>query len=113
LQWGSRNFIIYQDHTSWRGGNIRYVEVDRELNPVGNNGERFILMDPPPTLNERYRSAEFYLEDDTFYMYSGASSKPRIYVYATANAVPDPNSKASTQDGLIEQAGGHGRPSHE
>jgi len=84
LQWDSRNFIVYQDHTSWRGGNIKYVEVDRELHPVGDKGERFILMDPPPTLNDRYRSAEFYLENETFYMYSGASSKPRIYVYATA-----------------------------
>jgi len=94
LQWESRNFIVYQDHTGWRGGNIKYVEVDRELSPVGNRGERFILMDPPPALNERYRSAEFYLEDDTFYMYSGASSKPRIYVYATASAVPEAGEKA-------------------
>jgi hypothetical protein len=84
LRWISRNFIVYQDHTGWRGGNIKYVEVDRELNPVGNKGERFILMDPPPSLNERYRSAEFYLENETLHMYSGASSKPRIYVYATA-----------------------------
>jgi len=86
LQWDGRNFIVYQDNTGWRGGNVKYVEVDGELHPVGNKGERFILMDPPPTLNERYRSAEFYLEDDTFYMYSGAGSKPRIYVYATAEA---------------------------
>ena len=88
LQWANRNFIVYQDHTAWKGGNIKYVEVDRQLHPVGNKGQRFVLMNPPPTLNERYRSAEFYLENDTFYMYVGASSKPRIYVYATANAGP-------------------------
>ena len=107
LRWENRNFIVYQDHTSWRGGNIKYVEVDHELRPVGNKGERFILMDPPPTLNDRYRSAEFYLENDTFYMYSGASSKPRIYVYATASAVPDPSSKVRTRDGIIEHTDEH------
>jgi hypothetical protein len=89
LQWENRNFIVYQDHTSWRGGNVKYVEVDRELHPVGNKGERFILMDPPPNppIKDRYRGGEFYLENETLYMYSSASYKPRIIVYATANAV--------------------------
>ena len=32
-------------------------------------------------------------------MYSGAGSKPRIYVYATASAVPDPDGKVRTRDG--------------
>jgi hypothetical protein len=89
LQWENRNFIVYQDHTNWRGGNVKYVEVDRELHPVGNKGERFILMDPPPNppIKDRYRGGEFYLENETLYMYSSASYKPRIIVYATANAV--------------------------
>jgi len=115
LQWESRNFIVYQDNTTWRGGNIKYVEVDGELNPVGRKGKRFVLMDPPPDppLNDRYRGGEFYLENDTFYMYSGAGSKPRLYVYATASAVPDPSSKVRTRDSIIEQAGGHGSPTHE
>jgi hypothetical protein len=113
FQWGGRNFIVYQDHTAWIGGNIKYVEVDRELHPVGNNGERFILLDPPPTLNDRYRSAEFYREGDTFYMYSGGGSNPRTYVYATASAVPDPSNKVRTRGSIIEQADGHGRPTHE
>jgi hypothetical protein len=109
LQWENRNFIVYQDHTSWRGGNIKYVEVDRELHPIGNKGERFVLMDPPPNppLNDRYRGAEFYLENETLYMYSSASSKPRIIVYATANAIPDPSSEVRTRDDIIEQASGH------
>ncbi len=89
LQWENRNFIVYQDHTAWKGGNIKYVEVDSELNPVGNKGERFMLMDPPPNppINGRYRGCEFYLENDTLYLYSSASRKPRIIVYATAKAV--------------------------
>ncbi|UCG60188.1 MAG: hypothetical protein JSU70_11815 [Phycisphaerales bacterium] len=87
LQWENRNFIVYQDHTSWRGGNIKYVEVDGELHPVGNKAERFILMDPPPNppIKDRYRGGEFYLENETLYMYSSASYKPRIIIYATAN----------------------------
>jgi hypothetical protein len=115
LQWENRNFIVYQDNTTWRGGNIKYVEVDSELNPVGDKGERFVLMDPPPDppLKDRYRGAEFYLENDTLYMYSSASSNPRIIVYATANAVPDPGSKVRTRDAVIEQAGGHGPPTHD
>ncbi|MFX0200974.1 MAG: hypothetical protein ACFFCW_33055, partial [Candidatus Hodarchaeota archaeon] len=64
----------------------------------------FVLMDPPPDppLNDRYRGAEFYLENDTLYLYSSASSKPRIIVYATANAVPDTSSEVRTLDDTIE-----------
>ena len=104
LQWENRNFIVYQDHTAWRGGNIKYVEVDRELHPVANKGERFVLMDPPadPPLNDRYRGGEFYLENDTLYLYSSASAKPRIIVYAMANAIPGPSSKERKRDGIIE-----------
>ena len=89
LRWKNRIFIVYQDSTAWRGGNIKYVEVDSELNPMGKKGKRFVLMDPPPDppLNDRYRGGEFYRENDTLYLYSSASSKPRIIVYATANAV--------------------------
>lgn len=95
LQFNNRNFIVYQDQTAWRGGNIKYTELDKELNPVGNKGQRFVLMDPPADspLNDRYRGAEFYIENDTIYMYSSASSKPRIIVYATANVPTDPDSK--------------------
>ena len=90
LQWENRNFIVYQDHTAWRGGNIKYVEVGSELHPVENKGKRFVLMDPPPDppLNDRYRGGEFYLANGTLYLFSSASSNPRIIVYATANAVP-------------------------
>ena len=87
----------------------KYVEVDSELSPVGNKGERFVLMDPSPDppLNDRYRGGEFYLEKGTSYMYSGAGSKPRIYVYATASAVPNPSSKVRTREGIIEHADEH------
>ena len=75
---------LFQSHGF---GNIKYVEVDRELHPVGNKGERFVLVDPPASLNDRYRSAEFYREGDTLYLVSSASSNPRILVCATASAV--------------------------
>jgi hypothetical protein len=98
LQYDHRNFIVYQDQTSWRGGNIKYVEVDTGLHQVGNGGERFVLLDPSPgpPLNDRYRGGEFYLENDTFYMYSSASRDPRMIVYATANAVPVQDTTVST-----------------
>ena len=95
LRWANRTFIVYQDHTAWRGGNIKYVEVDPELHPVGNTGKRFVLMDPPagPPLKDRYRGSAFYLENGRWYMYSSAASHPRIIVYATANAVSDASRK--------------------
>ncbi len=95
FQWKNRNFIVYQDHTTWRGGNIKYVEVDSKLSPVGKNGKRFVLMDPPPgpPLNDRYRGAEFYRENDTIYMYSSASRNPRLLVYATATVSSDSGGK--------------------
>jgi len=81
--------MVYQDHTAWRGGNIKYVELDSELNPVGDKAKRFMLMDPPadPPLKDRCRGGEFYLEGDTLYLHSSASSNPRIIVYATSSAV--------------------------
>ena len=87
FQWEGRNYIVYQDHTAWRGGNLKYVEVDQDLNPVGDGGKRYVLIDPPsePPLKDRYRGAEFYIESDTIYLFSSASSKPRLLVYATAN----------------------------
>jgi hypothetical protein len=96
LQWQGRNFIVYQDHTAYRGGNVKYVELDSQLNPVGHGGERFVLIDPVPDspIGNRYRGGEFYLERETLYLYSAASEKPRIIVYATANAAPGQVDKA-------------------
>jgi len=97
--WQNRNFIVYQDHTAWRGGNVKYVEVDRELNPVGNKGERYVLLDPPaePPLNDRYRGGEFYAENGKLYLYSSASKNPRIIVYATAEiGAPGPEQEKGT-----------------
>ena len=87
LQYHDRNFIVYQDGTSWRGGNLKYVELDTDLNATGNKGTRFTLLDPFPDapLKDRYRGAEFYFEGDKLYLFSSASKDPRIIVYATAN----------------------------
>lgn len=96
LQYGDRVYLVYQDHTSWRGGNIKYVELDPELLPIGNSGERHILMDPDPgpPLKDRYRGGEFYTENGELYLYSSASRSPRILVYATAPASKaEPGSK--------------------
>lgn len=86
FRWKGRNYVVYQDHTAWRGGNIKYVELDEELNPVGSGGQRYVLLDPPdePPLNNRYRGAEFYFENGKIYLYSSASKNPRLIVYATA-----------------------------
>ena len=88
LRWKGRIFITYQDHTTWRGGNLKCVEVDQQLNAVGAKGERHVLIDPPsrPPMNDRLRGAEFYREGDTLYLYSSASRNPRLIVYATTRA---------------------------
>ena len=107
LQWQGRNFIVYQDHTSYRGGLVKYVELDSQLNPVGAQGERYVLIDPVPDspIGNRYRGGEFYREGDKLYLYSGASERPRIIVYATASVVPRPSSKPGTRDGVVQQTG--------
>ncbi len=91
LQWEGKNFLVYQDHTTWRGGNLKYVELDENLNAVGAGGKRHVLIDPPagPPLNDRLRGTEFYREGDTLYLFSSASRSPRLLVYATAKIDAD------------------------
>jgi hypothetical protein len=57
-------------------------------------------MDPPaaPPLKDRYRGSEFYIENDTLYLYSSGSWNPRILVYAIANEAPDPSNRISRLD---------------
>ena len=102
LRWQGRNFITYQDHTSWRGGNLKSVEVDLELNPIGAGGERYLLVDPPsePPLNNRLRGTEFYQAGETLYLYSSASRAPRLLVYATAKMTQ--RDAATTQSSITE-----------
>jgi len=102
FQWKGRNYLVYQDHTAWRGGNLKYVELDEELNPVGAGGKRHVLMDPDPgpPLNDRYRGSEFYIEGNRIYLYSSGSQKPRIIFYCTTDAVPDGSSTIGRLDGM-------------
>ncbi len=101
--------LVYQDHTAWGGGNIKYVEVDSELNPVGPKGERFVLLDPSPDppLEDRYRGGEFYLEGETLFLYSSASSNPRIIVYANASTVAPMASRREPLKAAIERDRSH------
>lgn len=86
LQWEGRNFVVYQDHTAKRGGNVKYVELDRQLNAVADQGERYTLIDPAADspVGNRYRGCSFHREDETIYMYSGGGENPRRIVVATA-----------------------------
>ncbi len=86
FRWKGRNFVVYQDHTGNRGGLVKYVELDDELNAVGKGGTRHVLIDPDPNcpVDNRYRGCEFYREGNMIYMYAGGGNRPRILVYATA-----------------------------
>ncbi|MCA9190159.1 MAG: hypothetical protein KDB03_00295 [Planctomycetales bacterium] len=89
LQWQGRKFIVYADHSGYRGGLLKYVEIDNRFTPVGDGGERYVLIDPVPDspVGNRYRGGEFHREGETIFLYSGASEKPRLIIYATATAV--------------------------
>ena len=102
LRWKDRNFIVYQDHTTVRGGNVKYVEVDDALSPVGGGGERYVLIDPPsdPPLKDRYRGGEFYIENETLYYFSSGSWSPRILIYATANETAERAASVGRLDGF-------------
>lgn len=85
VQWQNRNFIVYADRTSWRGGKLRYVELDGALTPVGGGGQRYTLIDPPAKLAHRLRSPEFLVEGDTIHMIAGGGKNPRLIVYGSAS----------------------------
>ncbi len=86
LQYNGRNFIVYQDHTAYRGGNVKYVELDDQLNPVGQDGTRHFLIEPDEDspVGNRYRGCEFYREGDTIYMVASGGDDPRRLIYAKA-----------------------------
>jgi hypothetical protein len=88
LNHDGRTFIVYQDQSAHRGGAIRYVEIDEELNPIGSAGQRFVLLDPDPPLEGRFRSTTFLQDGDRLILFSGAASRPGIIVYATADLTP-------------------------
>ena len=109
FRWKGKNFIVYQDHTAYRGGNVKYVELDKQLNPVGNRGERHVLIDPVPDspIDNRYRECEFYRDGNTLYMYSSGAENPRRIVFATATIGDDAaTDEAEPQTAVKHQADG-------
>lgn len=84
LRWKERNFIVYSDNYTWRGGRLRYVELDHELNPVGMGGKRFTLIHPPEEIDVRLRGQEFFVEGGRIHMISGGGKVPRLAVRSSA-----------------------------
>ena len=104
FRWQDRNFIVYADCTSWRGGNLKYVELDEALTSVGDAGERHTLIDAPAEFAHRLRSPEFLVEGDTIHMIAGGGRNPRLVVYGRASAVRHSNVKRVEQDGADQPA---------
>lgn len=100
--WRGRNFVVYADCTSWRGGRLKYVELDRDLNPVGVGGERYLLMEPPDALARRLRSPEFHVQGDVVHMISGGGRNPRVIVYGKASAA-SPEARKEIGEGRAER----------
>ena len=91
FQWEGRHYIVYADNNVWRGGTLKYVEIDKGFTPVGSSGRRYVFMEGPASLQGRLRSPEFLVEGSTIHMISGGGKSPRVIVYAVS--VPDPKSK--------------------
>ncbi|MEM1442858.1 MAG: hypothetical protein AAGF67_10990 [Verrucomicrobiota bacterium] len=86
LRWKEKNYLVYSDNFTWRGGRLRYVELDAELNPVGTGGKRYTLIHPPEEIQVRLRGQEFFFEGDRIHMISGGGKTPRLSVYSSARA---------------------------
>lgn len=86
FQWQGKNYIVYQDHTAYRGGNVKYVELDQQLTPIGTTGKRHLLIKPvaDSPIDNRYRECEIYRDGSTFYLLASGGDKPRRIVHATA-----------------------------
>ncbi len=95
LRWQGKNYITYQDHTAWRGGNLKYVELDQALSPVGPGGKRWTLIAPPaaPPLHNRLRGSELHLIHGQLHLISSASQNPRLLVHAQAKPAHPKNPK--------------------
>lgn len=86
FQWQGKNYIVYQDHTAYRGGNVKYVEIDSQLRSIGDRGKRHLLIEPveDSPIDNRYRECEIHREDDKLYLFASGGDKPRRIIYATA-----------------------------
>ena len=86
VRWKDKNYLSYQDHTAWRGGNLKYVELDNDLNPPEKTTPRFTLIssETNSTLQGRIRGSEFYFDKNDLYLFSSGSKSPRVLFYAKA-----------------------------
>lgn len=100
LQREARKFVVYQNHTGYRSGLVKYVELDARLHPLRDQGKRHVLIDPVPDspIENRYRGERFYCEGNPLYMYSGGGPH-RIIVYATAEVDDDAPGKTDGKTG--------------
>lgn len=80
LKYGKNYFIVYNDNLSDKsGGNIKYVQVNKNLELIG---ERQIMLDPPsesPFYN-RFRGGEFYKEKGVWYYFTGVGNKLNEFI---------------------------------
>ena len=97
FQWKGKNYIVYADNNVWRGGTLKYVEVDRDLTPVGAGGKRYTLMKGPEIIQGRLRSPQFIVAGGKIHMISGAGKNPRVCAYSTAD-VDGPGSTKQAAD---------------
>ncbi|QDU75841.1 hypothetical protein Pan97_28830 [Bremerella volcania] len=95
FQWQGKNYIVYQDHTAYRGGNVKYVEIDSQLRSIGDKGKRHLLVEPvaDSPIDNRYRECEVYRNGDTLYLFASGGDEPRCIIYATAQIQNSTNSE--------------------
>ena len=81
------------------------MELDQQLSPVGDKGERLVLIEPEADspIGNRYRECEFYRDGDTIYLFASGGDDPRRIVNAT-NKVADNSATEKNRTASRRQA---------